>query len=54
MYNTFDMGLGLVIAIPKEQVGHALDVHRPGRRAGLCRRRAWSRADAGVDLAERI
>ena len=26
MYNTFNMGIGLVIAIPKDQVGHALDV----------------------------
>ena len=26
MYNTFNMGIGLVIAIPKDQVGHAVDV----------------------------
>ena len=26
MYNTFNMGIGLVIAIPKDQIGHALDV----------------------------
>ncbi len=26
MYNTFNMGIGLVIAIPRDQVGHALDV----------------------------
>ncbi len=26
MFNTFNMGIGLVIAIPKEEVGHAKDV----------------------------
>lgn len=26
MYNTFNMGIGLVIAIPKDQIGHALDI----------------------------
>ena len=34
MYNTFNMGIGLVIAIPKEQVGHALDIlAKAGERA---------------------
>ena len=26
MYNTFNMGIGLVIAIPKDQIGNALDL----------------------------
>lgn len=34
MYNTFNMGIGLVLAIPKEQVGGALDVlTRAGEQA---------------------
>ncbi len=34
MYNTFNMGIGLVLAIPKEQVGQALEVLvRNGERA---------------------
>lgn len=34
MYNTFNMGVGLVVAIPREQVGDALDLlAKAGERA---------------------
>lgn len=34
MYNTFNMGLGLIMAIPKEQVGHAMEfIIQSGERA---------------------
>ena len=34
MYNTFNMGVGLVVAIPREQVGYALDLlAKAGERA---------------------
>lgn len=37
MYNTFNMGVGLVLAVPKEEVGLAKDI-LPRRGAGLCHR----------------
>lgn len=51
MYNTFNMGIGLVIAIPKDQVGHALDVlARAGRAVLRHRRRDQGRRRRGAGL----
>ena len=49
MYNTFNMGIGLVIAIPKDQVGHALDVlARAGEQSYVIG--DVIKGDAGVEL----
>ena len=49
MYNTFNMGIGLVIAIPKDQIGHALDVlARAGEQSSIIG--TVVRGDAGVEL----
>ena len=49
MYNTFNMGVGLVIAIPKDQVGQALEVLvQAGERAYVIG--AVVKGDAGVEL----
>ena len=49
MYNTFNMGIGLVIAIPKEQIGHALDVlARAGEQSSIIG--AVVKGEAGVEL----
>ena len=49
MYNTFNMGVGMVIAIPKDQVGDALDVLvQAGERASVIG--TVVRGDAGVEL----
>ena len=48
-YNTFNMGIGLVIAIPKDQVGHALDVlARAGEQSYVIG--DVIKGDAGVEL----
>lgn len=49
MYNTFNMGIGLVIAIPKDQVGHALDIlAKAGERSYVVG--TVVKGDAGVEL----
>ena len=49
MYNTFNMGVGLIIAIPKDQVGHALDIlAKAGERAYVVG--SVVKGDAGVEL----
>ena len=49
MYNTFNMGVGLVIAIPREQVGDALDLlAKAGERAYVIG--SVVKGDAGVEL----
>ena len=49
MYNTFNMGIGLIIAIPKDQVGHALDVlARAGEQSYVIG--DVIKGDAGVEL----
>ena len=49
MYNTFNMGIGLVIAIPKDQIGHALDVlARAGEQSSIIG--TVVKGDAGVEL----
>ncbi|MGN0968788.1 MAG: phosphoribosylformylglycinamidine cyclo-ligase [Oscillospiraceae bacterium] len=49
MYNTFNMGLGMVIAIPKDEVGTAKEVlTRAGERAYVVG--SVVRGDAGVEL----
>ena len=49
MYNTFNMGIGLILAIPKDQVGHALDVlARAGEQAYVIG--TVVKGDAGVEL----
>ena len=49
MYNTFNMGIGLVIAITKDQVGHALDVlARAGEQSYVIG--DVIKGDAGVEL----
>ena len=49
MYNTFNMGIGLVSAIPKDQVGHALDVlARAGEQSYVIG--DVIKGDAGVEL----
>ena len=49
MYNTFNMGIGLVIAIPKDQIGNALDVlARAGEQSYVIG--SVVKGDAGVEL----
>ncbi|MGM9606697.1 MAG: phosphoribosylformylglycinamidine cyclo-ligase [Oscillospiraceae bacterium] len=49
MYNTFNMGLGMVIAIPKDEVGVAKDaLTRAGERAYIVG--SVVKGDAGVEL----
>ena len=49
MYNTFNMGVGLIIAIPKDQVGHALDIlAKAGERAYVVG--SVVKGEAGVEL----
>lgn len=49
MYNTFNMGIGLVMAIPKEQAGEALEVLvQAGERASIIG--TVVKGDAGVEL----
>ena len=49
MYNTFNMGLGMIIAIPKEQIGLAKDVlTRAGERAYIVG--SVVKGDGGVEL----
>ena len=49
MYNTFNMGLGMIIAIPKEEVGVAKDaLTRAGERAYIVG--SVVKGDAGVEL----
>ena len=49
MYNTFNMGIGLVLAIPKKQIGHALDVlARAGEQSSIIG--TVVKGDAGVEL----
>lgn len=49
MYNTFNMGIGLVIAIPKDQVGSALDILAcAGEQAYVIG--AVKKGDAGFEL----
>ena len=49
MYNTFNMGLGMIIAIPKEQVGLAKEVlTRIGERAYIVG--SVVKGDGGVEL----
>ena len=49
MYNTFNMGIGLVIAIPKDQVGHALDtLAKAGERSYVLG--TVVKGDEGVEL----
>ena len=49
MFNTFNMGIGLVIAIPKEEIGHAKDVLAlAGENAYIIG--SVVKGDAGVEL----
>ena len=49
MYNTFNMGVGLILAIPKEEVGQAKDILcRSGERAYIIG--SVVHGDAGVEL----
>ena len=49
MFNTFNMGIGLVIAIPKDEVGHAKDVLAlAGEKAYIIG--SVVKGDAGVEL----
>ena len=49
MYNTFNMGVGMILAIPKEEVGHAKDILcRSGERAYIIG--TVVNGDAGVEL----
>ena len=49
MYNTFNMGLGMVLAIPKEEVGQAKGIlTRAGERAYIIG--SVVKGDAGVEL----
>ncbi len=49
MYNTFNMGIGLIMAIPKEQVGHALEfIIQAGEQAYVIG--SVVKGEAGVDL----
>ncbi len=49
MFNTFNMGIGLVIAIPREEIGHAKDVLAlAGERAYIIG--SVVQGDAGVEL----
>ena len=49
MYNTFNMGLGLVMALPKEQVGHAMEtIIQAGERAYVVG--SVVKGGAGVEL----
>ena len=49
MFNTFNMGIGLVIAIPREEIGHAKDVLAlAGEKAYVIG--SVVKGDAGVDL----
>ena len=49
MYNTFNMGVGMILAIPKEEVGHAKDILcRSGERAYVIG--SVVSGDAGVEL----
>ena len=50
MYNTFNMGIGLVVAIPKDQVGSALDTLAcAGEQAYVIG--AVTKGEAGFELA---
>ena len=52
MYNTFNMGLGLVLAVPREQVEKALDIlHRAGE-PDAAEVGSVSRGNAGVAFCE--
>ena len=49
MYNTFNMGVGMILAIPKEEAGHAKDILcRSGERAYIIG--SVVSGDAGVEL----
>ncbi|MEG1857104.1 MAG: AIR synthase-related protein [Pseudoflavonifractor sp.] len=49
MYNTFNMGVGLVIALPKDQVGTAIDLlSRMGEQPFVIG--CVVKGDAGVEL----
>ena len=49
MYNTFNMGVGVILAIPKEEAGHAKDILcRSGERAYIIG--SVVNGDAGVEL----
>ena len=49
MYNTFNMGVGMILAIPKDQVGHAVDLlTKIGERAYVVG--SVVKGDNGVEL----
>ena len=49
MYNTFNMGVGLILAVPRDEVGHAKDILcRTGERAYVIG--SVVKGDAGVEL----
>ena len=51
MYNTFNMGIGLVIAIPKDQIGHAWTCW-PGLASSPPSSAPWSRATPAWSWSE--